>query len=415
MLQLQTEQAHARILALMANIGELEKRFAGIEAEFAAQQAPLSATKGAQDSALSALRAAIDGIKALNYGVLSENQGAIIRRLDEMGAQMDVSLRQLQSGLADAKALVAERDQKFDASEETRAELEKKSDAKIEELKAGLDRYSGEMSGYKAEMRSMIDALATKFAAVTSFNLRGEWVSGAVYSRGDVVILNGSSWASTVDGNTQKPGKKAKGWQLLAARGVSGGGISTPGAKGDQGPAGADGADGADGLAGPAGPAGADGAGTETVFLSTGNTIRVTNGAIYTPLNAISVNLEADSFYSFKFRIGLFLSAKELKDIYFTFDGSTADVDFIERTTTAWEIGDGQIDSEANNAVADISTMYFPDPKATESIVEISGHVKTSLFGDGTFRPQVRIVQATVPKYADIISRSSILTKLNLV
>ncbi|AFL87046.1 collagen triple helix repeat protein [Terriglobus roseus DSM 18391] len=85
------------------------------------------------------------------------------------------------------------------------------------------------------------------------FVYRGAYDSVANYATGDVVVWQGGSWASLVDGNAgNTPDASPAHWGTIAAQGLTGG----TGAMGPQGPAGPQGLPGTQGLVGPQGPTG---------------------------------------------------------------------------------------------------------------------------------------------------------------
>lgn len=89
-----------------------------------------------------------------------------------------------------------------------------------------------------------------------SFNWRGEWISGTIYEKNDVVLYNGETYIALSRVRNSRPSTRIK-WSLLAMNGEAG----------PQGPAGAAGAKGGSGPMGeqgPVGPVGEAGAKGET-------------------------------------------------------------------------------------------------------------------------------------------------------
>ena len=78
-----------------------------------------------------------------------------------------------------------------------------------------------------------------------SFNWRGEWASGSLYEKNDVVLYNGETYIALARVRNSRPSTRTK-WSLLAMSGEAG----------PQGPAGASGAKGEAGLKGDQGPIG---------------------------------------------------------------------------------------------------------------------------------------------------------------
>ena len=114
---------------------------------------------------------------------------------------------------------------------------------------------------------------ATTAAQGTSVSLnayRGSWSASVLYGRGDVVLLQGSSYISLIANFGKNPATSPTSWAVFAAQGPMGpmgpqglmglrGPQGTPGTPGPQGPAGAVGPAGPQGVPGPAGPTGAPG------------------------------------------------------------------------------------------------------------------------------------------------------------
>lgn len=224
-----TAQFQEEILLLAEKLGELNDRFGRIETEFASQAAPLDASQKALESTVTALNAALTGIKALNFHVLDNNLGAVSSRVTELSKQTDIALRALdakvdehQRALATAESETAK---KFSAQDEARVELARKRDEQARDFAQQVENVRAEFSRHLATIADDVK----KFATPASFNPRGSWDALTSYSRLDIAELNGSSYVSIVDGNTEKPGKNSRTWTLLARRGGSasgGGGIS---------------------------------------------------------------------------------------------------------------------------------------------------------------------------------------------
>jgi Collagen triple helix repeat (20 copies) len=89
----------------------------------------------------------------------------------------------------------------------------------------------------------------------------GAWLSAQVYTVGQAVSWNGSSYIALVTNSAQTPGLSPSSWALLAEQG-SAGPTGATGAIGTQGATGPAGATGAAGTTGPTGPTGATGAGS---------------------------------------------------------------------------------------------------------------------------------------------------------
>lgn len=217
------------IILIAEKLGELSERFGKIEAEFTAQTAPIDASKGAMDGAVAALQAALAGIKALDSHVLSNDLGKVSKRVDEIAAQADTALKALDARLAaHAQALATAKDETAQAlasRDAQRMELAQKREADAAQFAQSLDAVRADFSKHLASLAEQV----SKFATPSSFNPRGVWKSSETYRRLDVVSLNGNSYVSQVDGNTEKPAKDARNWMLLASRGAAaGGGGQTP-------------------------------------------------------------------------------------------------------------------------------------------------------------------------------------------
>jgi len=219
------------ILLLAEKLGELNDRFAHIENEFAVQTSPLDAAKSAQDSAIAALRAALEGIKALNFHVLDNNLGAVSSRLDAVAGQVDVSIKEISARFDAVKASLdsvrEEFNSKITAADSGRVELSKKRDDDLTEFASRFDAIKAEIGKQGDKIKTELEAAIRKFATPTSLNPRGVWDARETYQKLDVVSLNGTSWISLVNDNSEKPGKGAKNWMILAARGASAGGGGT--------------------------------------------------------------------------------------------------------------------------------------------------------------------------------------------
>lgn len=213
------------IMLLAEKIGELTDRLARIEAEHQTQTAPLDAAKGAQDSALRALEAALSGIKALNFHVLENNLGGVSSRLSEVEKQADTAIKALEEKLvaaANAIAVVAqETSKRFESTETQRTELAQKREADVQTFEQRFQSVSGDLAQIKNLLLERIEAARKEFAEPKGFNPRGKFDSRASYNRLDFVELNGSSFVSLEDANTEPPGKNSKKWQTLARRGAS--------------------------------------------------------------------------------------------------------------------------------------------------------------------------------------------------
>lgn len=221
------------VLLIAEKLGELSDRFGKIEAEFTAQTAPLDASKGALDGAIAALNAALGGIKALNFHVLDNNLGAVSKRVEEIAAQADTALRALEAKLEASRTELAKADEAVAAkvadADARRTELAAKRDEDAREFAAKVESTRKEFAAELADLKARLGEAVKQFATPTGFTPRGVWDSANAYARNDAVSLNGSSYVSLADNNREKPGKGARNWMLLAARGAAaGGGGSTP-------------------------------------------------------------------------------------------------------------------------------------------------------------------------------------------
>lgn len=101
-----------------------------------------------------------------------------------------------------------------------RADLERGSS----DRHAFAQRSADLQSEFKALFEQMTHAVEAKhFEASRTIEPAGEWESGKSYGRLAIVTVNGSSFISLADGNTEKPKRSSPKWQLLAARGGGGG------------------------------------------------------------------------------------------------------------------------------------------------------------------------------------------------
>lgn len=92
-------------------------------------------------------------------------------------------------------------------------------------------------------------------------NFRGTWNGSTIYTLGDAVFLNGSSYIALASNVGVTPGSDGTVWALLAQAGATGA-AGPAGAQGPSGPAGAQ------GPVGPTGPAGASGSGVNAVTFN---------------------------------------------------------------------------------------------------------------------------------------------------
>jgi hypothetical protein len=224
---------HEEILLLAEKLGEITDRLATIEKEHATQTAPLNAAAGAQDSALKALEAALLGVKALNFHVLDNNLGAVSSRLTEVEKQADAAIKALDADLAKvtkALALVSsDVFKRIELEKGERTELETRRDADAKEFAAAVEGVRGDLANLQTHLAERIEAAKKEFATPATLNPSGKYVPNRIYSRLDLVEINGSSFVSTEDNNSEQPGRGSKKWQTIARRGAAaGGGGMTP-------------------------------------------------------------------------------------------------------------------------------------------------------------------------------------------
>lgn len=215
------------VMLLAEKLGELNDRLAKAEADLATQTAPLDATKAAQDATLAALSAALSGIKALNFHVLGNDLGAVSKRVEVVAERADTAIKALsaqivesQSAILSAKGSFAQQLAQTDAQ---RMELARKRDEDAQAFAAKFGELQLEINHARATLAGELRAAIKQFATPPGLNPRGEWDAQATYARLDVVTLNGTSYVSQVDGNSDKPGKASKSWQVLARRGSGSG------------------------------------------------------------------------------------------------------------------------------------------------------------------------------------------------
>ena len=107
--------------------------------------------------------------------------------------------------------------------------------------------------GYTGDTGPQGDRGATGATGRPGFVYQGVYASTTNYAAGDVVLWQGGSWASLVDGNHgNTPDASPTYWGTLTTRGLTG----DTGATGAQGPAGPQGLPGTQGMVGPQGPTG---------------------------------------------------------------------------------------------------------------------------------------------------------------
>ncbi|MDE1175683.1 MAG: DNRLRE domain-containing protein [Edaphobacter sp.] len=110
-------------------------------------------------------------------------------------------------------------------------------------------------------------------------NFRGAWSTATLYSVGDAVAFNNSSYISLVSNLNVQPGTDGTVWALLAQAGAQG-------PQGSIGPYGPTGATGPQGPVGPTGPAGANGSGVNAITFAMQFVNPGTAGTYYlSPLN----------------------------------------------------------------------------------------------------------------------------------
>lgn len=218
------------LLQLAAQVGELSDRLKKAEGELASQSAPIGAAKASQDAGLAVLASAVEGIKALNFHVIDKNVSEVRARVDAVVAQTETAIKALtERAETHAKELASAKQdtaQKLAQTDAQRIELAKKRDEDAKELSNAIALVANESAKRLAELSEQVQ----KFAERPSIRPSGAWGAGKTCDKGDLVSLNGSSYISLVDGNTEKPSKLSKKWQLIAARG--GGGSSSGGTGG---------------------------------------------------------------------------------------------------------------------------------------------------------------------------------------
>jgi hypothetical protein len=107
--------------------------------------------------------------------------------------------------------------------------------ALVRSLEASATEAQNEFAAERAEDRKALEAVqatieelkATRaeFAEGNILTPRGPWQAGETYKRLDIVVLGGSSYIATRE-TTERPGRSARDWSLLAARGGGVGGGS---------------------------------------------------------------------------------------------------------------------------------------------------------------------------------------------
>lgn len=183
-------------------------------------------------------------------------------------------------------------------------------------------------------------AAAGTAAQNTSVSLnayRGSWSASVLYGRGDVVVLQGSSYISLIASIGKNPATSPTSWAVFAAQGPVGpqglmglpGPQGTPGVPGSQGPAGPQGAP------GPAGPPGAAG----TPGSPVGQACTASNGAAGTTM-----------FYSIKGETGPSLGCAVGATARFI---DFADTVFDTQTGLLWEKKTGSIGQQSSCPSAD--------------------------------------------------------------
>jgi multidrug efflux pump subunit AcrA (membrane-fusion protein) len=192
-------------LSLLAEkIGELQARLAVVTEREGLAAASLEATAAAQQASLTALQAAMAGVVALDEA----NPGVAAKR----------EIRALSALVSDSVTALSGR---LAAVDSATKELARADSDTLTALNAGLAQARQDFAANVSQLTTALDALRQEFAARDRLNPCGCYVPGKSYNRMDLVELNGSSYISTEDNNTEKPSKRSKRWMLSAGRGGS--------------------------------------------------------------------------------------------------------------------------------------------------------------------------------------------------
>jgi hypothetical protein len=190
------------ISLLAEKLGELQSRLSVLTEREGLAMASIEAVEASQKSSLVALEAALAGVVALDQ----QNPGvAALREIRNLSASTSGSIATLESKIA----AVADVAKQLGASD---GEIAKAAAAEVAAART-------ELAGNISQLSTALEALRQEFAARDRLNPCGCYEPGKKYNRLDLVELNGSSYISTEDNNTDKPSKKSRKWMLSAGRG----------------------------------------------------------------------------------------------------------------------------------------------------------------------------------------------------
>jgi hypothetical protein len=143
--------------------------------------------------------------------------GAALELEKQISLLSDGLREQLRVSLASANRRIAR-------LEVDRAEAVRRLAEQRDTLAGEIAVVSARVDDQSLKLSARIEDVCSKFEARHGINPRGQWKPDVAYARHDVVALNGASYLSLIDGNTEKPKYRSSVWMLLAARGVGGGG-----------------------------------------------------------------------------------------------------------------------------------------------------------------------------------------------
>lgn len=201
---------HFEELELIAEkAGELNDRVGKIENELGAQ------TKTLESAAL-VLDAAIKGLGALKSSVLENSLASVQLELNEKTAHLAREVTRFEAAVAEIDRRAETGDSEIRAALlETAKAIRTQFDAKQAELAEWSGKVEQELQAHAVALAAIPPVI--KGADAPSLNPRGEWASGTVAKRLDVMSYAGSSYVSNEDENTEQPNKSKK-WTVLAKR-----------------------------------------------------------------------------------------------------------------------------------------------------------------------------------------------------
>lgn len=208
---------HEEALALARAIADLGQRMKLLEADVGDQTEAFAKLESAAELSVSAVE------KLAERSASKADVQPVAERVGAIAEQADAAIRSLQQRLDtfEASVLAARNEHAalFGVDGAGRIELEKQRNDRDAKLLA-------DVAAIREQLAAQLVGAQKLEAIARGFNPRGKWNENTTYSRLDVVLLNGSSFVSQEDDNTEKPGRGSKKWMMLAARGASGGEVN---------------------------------------------------------------------------------------------------------------------------------------------------------------------------------------------